>query len=121
MSLESLFTESYDVEYKGTTITIRDISLQEIPIITRVVTAFLTEEGSAAQKVNSIISKNFTDVTVLISVLTGIKKEDVSRLSIESTIFLLSKIIERNLVFIKKNIVPQITEIASKLEKIGSI
>lgn len=121
MSLEALFTNHEEIEVKdGVKIKIKDVSLSDVPLVTKVIHAFISQDGETASRINNLMTNNLRDVVKLISVLTDIPEKDVNKLSLDSTIIIISKIIEKNIVFIKKNIVPTVQSLASELTKTGS-
>ena len=119
MSLEALFTKSNIVEFKGVEIVINDVCMDDLPLITKIVTGFISGEGDTATKVSKLVSENFPDVKKLISSLTTIKSNDVGKLSLDAVVFIVSKIIEFNIVFLKKSVVPMAQSLTDELNKTG--
>lgn len=119
MSLSSLFIESQKVKYGEIDIEIKDISLKDLPLIAPLVEKFLKGEQSTQEKVLSLIKEDSETVARLIINLTSIPPEKVKDLRLDVLVFLIAKIIEINVVFIKKNI-PKIQEISKEIsERIG--
>lgn len=118
-NLQALFTSSHKETFKGVEIEINDIKVGDLPYIVDLVESFVTTKGDTNSKIATILKSQMENVEILISRVTSIKKEDVSKLSIDALIFIVSKIITSNIVFIKKNILPMAEEIQKTMKQNG--
>lgn len=118
-SLQALFTNKTEVEYKGVLISINEVTIGDLPLITRLIEKFITLKGETQEKIITLIKEDLDQVSNIISSLSSIPKQDVSKLSLDATIFILSKIVLMNISILKKNI-PQIVEnIKAEVQKTG--
>lgn len=120
MGLEALFTNGTEVEFKGAKITIREVCMDDLPIVTRIVGKVILEKGDTASKITKLVTEDFDSVKKLISSLTNIEESKVGKLPLDAVVFILSKIIELNVVFLKKNIVPTAQKLVKELNQTGS-
>lgn len=118
-SLQALFTNKTEVEYNGVSISINEVTVGDLPLITKLVEKFLTLNGSTQEKFMALIKDDLNDVSNAIASLSNIPKDQISKLSIGATIFIISKIVLLNINILKKNI-PQIVEnIKAEIQKTG--
>ena len=120
MSLSVLFTESKKVKFKGVEIEIFDISFRDLPLITPIVQRFLTGQESTKEKILKLIESDSDKLARLITNVTSIKAEEVGKLRVDALVFIVAKIIEHNVDFVKKNIPELRALIRGIAEKTGS-
>lgn len=120
-SLQALFTNKTEFEYKGVLISINEVTIGDLPLITRLIEKFITLKGDTQEKIITLIKDDLDQVSNIISSLSSIPKQDVSKLSLDATIFILSKIVLMNIAILKKNI-PQIVEsVKAEVQKTGLV
>lgn len=120
MSLSALFTESKKVEFKGAEIEIFDVSFRDLPLITPIVQKFLTGQESTKEKILKLIETDSDKIARLITNVTSIKAEEVGKLRVDALVFIVAKIVEHNVDFVKKNIPELRSLIQGIAEKTGS-
>lgn len=118
-SLQALFTNKTEIEYNGVKISINEVTVGDLPLITKLVEKFLSLNGSTNEKFLGLIKDDLDDVSTAIASLSNIPKDQINKLSVGATIFIISKIVLLNINILKKNI-PQIVEnIKSEIQKTG--
>lgn len=117
MSLEALFTKETKVTYKDVDFHIKELTLEHVPLVAHLVEKFLGEKGDTKTKMASILRTDTEVIRRLISLMAGINKEDINKLPIDVIAFLASKIINSNIEYIKKNVLPMAQEVVSEAAK----
>lgn len=115
MSLEKLITKNYVELYNGVEIEIKKIRVCHLPLILNLV----NEEDfnkDIKKVVMNLVKNKFEESKKLIVSLTNIPLEILEEVSLDVIIFVLSKIILRNAEFVKKNILPLLTEMKTTIE-----
>jgi uncharacterized protein YjaG (DUF416 family) len=108
--LDSIFAETKKVKYNEAEIEIKQISIGDIPTITKLVKYFTANKKSDLQtKVMSLVEEDFDLALDLFSRLTNISKENAQKLSLDATAFILSSVIKENADFFQRKVVPMVS------------
>lgn len=109
MELESLFTTSKVVKFGKHDITIKQISLGDIPLITKLMGKFFEDSKKKThEKIISLVENDFDQVVKIISKVTNFTEEQVPRLNISAVIFILTEVVKENADFLQNHVAPQL-------------
>lgn len=117
MSLETLFTKKTKVTYRDVEFEINELTLEHVPLVAHLAERFLSEKGDMGARLASILKTDTGSIRELVSSMANINKEHINKLPIDVIVFLGTSILESNLDYIKKNVLPVTQDLAKKVKK----
>lgn len=125
--LKSIFAEGREIELGGSKIQIKQIELQHLPIVVEIVSKIYDANNKVSKmkredSIKSVIDtlKNDFDMAVKLMVATtNLEEKDVRRLNLGAATLILSEVIEENVDFLLKNVIPSVTGVAEKIKTYG--
>lgn len=116
MELKSIFADSTEHELAGRKITIRQISIEDLPLVAELFSKVFEKNKLTMQdKIMQMVRNEFENVKLLIVRLSDIKEDEVSKLNLAAMIFIIQKIIEDNASFLDQVVAPMMQEMGKSL------
>lgn len=116
MELNSLFAGSKFHDFAGKKIEIKQVTLEDLPIVVEMASKFFEKsKASTQEKLMKLIKEDFNSIVKLISKLTDIPADQVNKISLATTVFVVQKILEDNKDFLEQAVAPLLKEAASSL------
>lgn len=111
MELQDIFASEKVHEYAGRKIKIKQISLEDIPLVLDIFSKVMGK-GNTQEKIMTLIRADFDKVKEVLYKFTDIPKDEVGRIHIGTAVFVIQKIVEDNASFLQEAVVPMVKDMA---------
>lgn len=116
MDLNSLLAGSKFHDFAGQKIEIKQVTLEDLPMVVEIGSKFFEKSKlSTQEKVMKLIREDFTTLVTLIAKLTNIPEDQVKKINLATTVFVIQKILEDNKDFLEQAVAPLLKEAANSL------
>lgn len=113
IDLSSLLSGSHTRKYNDVEIEIKEVSLEQLPSISKILVDFNKKEGSTNDKILSFITNDIDSARKLVVSLTNIPYESINKISLDAILFIVKCIIEVNHSFLEQKLAPIIKEMSA--------
>lgn len=108
--LKTIFSTDKEITVGESKVTIKQITLGDIPLITEIVGSVLDEKDIKAA-IFKLLKEKFDDACTLITMLSSITEGEVKKLNLAAAATIISAILQENVTFLDQTLAPEIQKI----------
>lgn len=111
--LKTLFCDSREIEFAGSKIQVRNISLGDLPILVDAITKFFDQKVDMAdtKQIMRAIMKDFGTILKIFSITTDLNEDQIKKLNVAAATYILGEVVKENADFFQQHVVPHLTNL----------